>query len=192
MTFHERIEIAKEYKIWAENNKVKDCPESVMAFLTIKGLLANSFHCVDAISRQAVLEVIRKCHCEEWVKAEIGAPIEALSSVTPAEKQEICEDYISRSSIKQKLQEHHDFFVNAYGGFSNLPQNDKSRVDEITNCIAMVVNEPSVTPAEKVGQWKPYDGSWYECSECGAIREAVGYFENFCFNCGAKMQEVEE
>lgn len=42
--------------------------------------------CADAISRQAVLEVIRKCHCEEWVKADIGAPIEALQSVTPAEK----------------------------------------------------------------------------------------------------------
>jgi DNA-directed RNA polymerase subunit RPC12/RpoP len=42
--------------------------------------------CTDAISRQAVLEVIRKCHCEEWVKADIGAPIEALSPVTPAEK----------------------------------------------------------------------------------------------------------
>lgn len=42
--------------------------------------------CEDAISRQAVLEAIRKCHCEEWIKADIGAPIEALTSVTPAEK----------------------------------------------------------------------------------------------------------
>ena len=42
--------------------------------------------CEDAISRQAVLEAIRKCHCEEWIKADIGAPIEALSPVTPAEK----------------------------------------------------------------------------------------------------------
>jgi hypothetical protein len=63
-------------------------------------------------------------------------------------QQEPCEDVISRKSIKQKLQEHHDFFVNAYGGFSNLPQNEKSRVDEITNCIAMVVNEPPVTLQE--------------------------------------------
>ena len=42
--------------------------------------------CGDAVSRQAVLEVIRKCHCEEWVKADIGAPIEALPSVTPQPK----------------------------------------------------------------------------------------------------------
>ena len=65
-------------------------------------------------------------------------------------EQEPCEDIISRKSIKHKLQEHYDFLVDAYGGFSNLPQNDKSRVDEITNCIAMVVNEPSVTPQEPI------------------------------------------
>ena len=51
---------------------------------------------------------------------------------------------------------------------------------------------PSVTTAEKTGHWKPYDGSWYECSECGAIREAVGFFENYCPNCGAKMTEEEK
>ena len=68
-------------------------------------------------------------------------------------KNDLTVDCISRKSIKQKLQEHHDFFVNAYGGFSNLPQNDKSRVDEIINCIAMVVNEPSVTPQEP--KWIP-------------------------------------
>jgi hypothetical protein len=70
-------------------------------------------------------------------------------------EQEPCDDCISRKSIKQKLQENHDFFVNAYDGFSNLPQNDKARVDEITNCIAMVVNEPSVKPQEpKTGHCK--------------------------------------
>lgn len=67
-------------------------------------------------------------------------------------KQQPCEDCISRESIKQKLQEEHDFFVNAYGGFSNLSQNDKSRVDEIDNCIAMVVNEPSVTPRTNLAE----------------------------------------
>ena len=40
----------------------------------------------DLVSRQAVLEVIRKCHCEEWVKADIGAPIEVLPSITPQPK----------------------------------------------------------------------------------------------------------
>ena len=85
--------------------------------------------------------------------------IKELPSVTP----QPCEDVISRKSIKQKLQEHHDFFVDAYGGFSNLPQNDKSRVDEIINCIAMVVNEPSVTPQEP--RWIPVSEKLPEINE---------------------------
>lgn len=50
--------------------------------------------------------------------------------------------------------------------------------------------ERALEQCQRMGRWKPYDGSWYECSECGAIREAVGYFENFCPNCGAKMSEI--
>lgn len=93
---------------------------------------------------------------------------DAVNMAIEALEQEPCEDVISRESIKQKLQKHHDFFVNAYGGFSNLPQNDKSRVDEITNCIAMVVNEPSVTPQEpKSFEWcdtcKEYDQENHCC-----------------------------
>ena len=59
---------------------------------------------------------------------------------------ESCEDAISRQTLKQKLQEHHDFFVNAYGSFKDMPYDLKVRVDEITNCIAEVVNAPSVKP----------------------------------------------
>ena len=54
------------------------------------------------------------------------------------------EDLISRSVLSEKLQAHHDFFVNGWGGFSNLPIKDKIRVDEITNCIAEVMNAPAV------------------------------------------------
>lgn len=92
-------------------------------------------------------------------KSQILSKLRADGHITDEEykvlNQEPSEDAISRKSIKQKLQEHHDFFVNAYGGFSNLPLNDKSRVDEITNCIAMVVNEPPVTPQSKIGHWIP-------------------------------------
>lgn len=64
-------------------------------------------------------------------------------------------DLIDRQSLKQKLQKHRDFFIGAYGGY--LPQNDKSRVDEIENCIAMVLNEPSVTipSVEDKREWIP-------------------------------------
>lgn len=104
---------------------------------------------------------------------------------------EPCDDVISRKSIKQKLQEHHDFFVNAYGGFSNLPQNDKSRVDEIINCIAIVVNEPPVKPQQKIGHWvkKPLKYGSTFCSECG--HELITIYENFCPHCGADMRGEE-
>lgn len=59
------------------------------------------------------------------------------------------EDLISRSALREKLQAHHDFFVNAWGGFSNLPTKDKARVDEITNCIAEVMNAPAVDAGPK-------------------------------------------
>lgn len=121
-------------------------------------------------------------------------------------EQEPCEDTISRKSIKEKLQEHHDFFVNAYGGFSNLPLNDKSRVDEITNCIAMVVNEPPVNPQPKTGHWILNDNQGvkaagcltYHCSECG--REISSKYHGkisllkeypYC-HCGAKMESRDK
>ena len=112
--------------------------------------------------------------------------IKALWAVEhmPTTKNDLGVDCISRKSIKQKLQEHHDFFVNAYGGFSNLPQNDKSRVDEITNCIAMVVNEPSVTPQEPkwipVSEKLPNDRDWY----LGIFREPdTGWINPLPFIC---------
>lgn len=102
------------------------------------------------------------------------------------------ENCISREAIKRKLQERHDFFIHAYNGFSNMPQNDKSRVDEINNCIAMVVNEPPVTPKEKTGKWiNDWEMGMSECSICGEtyLWEDYKGTENFhfCPNCGAKM-----
>lgn len=118
-------------------------------------------------------------------------------------------DLISRKALQKKLQENHDFFVNAWGGFKNLPPNDKARVDEITNCISEVVNAPTVDlwemrqeatenalkKAEELfkrpqGEWKPTNVPFgtcflqgFEC-ECGRI---VMQRENFCPDCGAQM-----
>ena len=52
------------------------------------------------------------------------------------------DDLISRSALCEKLQANKDFFVNAWGGFGNLPPKDKARVDEITHCIAETMNAP--------------------------------------------------
>lgn len=54
---------------------------------------------------------------------------------------------------------------------------------------------PPVKPAEKVGQIVAggYDCEHFVCSKCG---QDFGWFSkpnhNYCPNCGAKMQEVEE
>lgn len=133
----------------------------------------------------------------EWWNAEYEEP---------TAKNDLGVDCISRKSIKQKLQEHHDFFVNAYGGFSNLPQNDKSRVDEITNCIAMVVNEPPVAPQEpRKGRWLDKQHLCNYCSaECSSChKRSNGYvhdngfslehkYYDFCPNCGCAMVEPQE
>lgn len=139
----------------------------------------------------------------ESIKSYVGRNIkDALDMATKALEQEPCDDAISRKSLKQKLQEHHDFFVNAYGGFSNLPRNDKSRVDEISNCIAMVVNEPPITSQTKKGKWVKYGiprcgEQHYKCTLCGYYINFGQWGEvytkefKYCPNCGAKM-EIEE
>lgn len=56
---------------------------------------------------------------------------------------------IDASVLKEKLQEHHDFFISAYGSFKDMPIKEKTRVDEISNCIAEVVNAPTIIEAEE-------------------------------------------
>ena len=83
--------------------------------------------------------------CKSFHNGSYG---EALNMAIQALEQQPSDDCISRESLRQKLQEHHDFFVNAYGSFEDMTFKEKARVDEIDNCIAMVVNEPSVTPQQ--------------------------------------------
>lgn len=130
----------------------------------------------------------------EWLKEHFYETEEKIYG----QPKQPCEDCISREAIKQGLQEHRNFYVNAYGGFSNLSQNDKSRVDEIDNCIAMVVNEPSVTPQRPKGKWKRIAGfedcNYDKCSVCGAYQ--LFYYgkpsTNYCPNCGAEMSGGDE
>lgn len=134
-----------------------------------------------------------KADIKYWENTSVST--EHLYMAIKALEKEPCDDTISRKSIKQKLQEHHDFFVNAYGGFSNLPLNDKSRVDEITNCIAMVVNEPPVNPQPKMGHW--IDD---KCSVCGkGTEDLISSLEwyrneepNFCPFCGVNLVDSQE
>lgn len=96
------------------------------------------------------------------------------------------EDLISRSALSEKLQAHHDFFVNAWGGFSNLSTKDKARVDEITHCIAEVMNAPAVDAVEMVRcrdckHFCPCEGEEHKgvCDELVGLESCV-YEDDFC------------
>ena len=73
---------------------------------------------------------------------------------------------IDANELKEKLQEHHDFFVDGVGGFRYLTPKDKARVDEITNCIAEIVNAPAVDAVEVV--------RCCDCVACKVILDNVG------------------
>lgn len=94
---------------------------------------------------------------------------------------------IYADAIADKLQQHRDFFVNAWCGFRNLPAQDKARVDEITHCIAEITNAPTIDAAEVVhGRWIRRHNET-KCSQCKFIYYSNRDDFNYCPNCGAKM-----
>ena len=94
--------------------------------------------------------------------------------VKPAEKEEPCEDAISRQAVL------------------NLAKFDgRDGLGSIIHAFD-VEQLPSVTPAEKVGHWIDHqEDRWIyaKCSECETVHDSR---TNYCPYCGAKMQEVEE
>lgn len=94
---------------------------------------------------------------------------------------------IDADALKDKLQQHHDFYVMAWGGFGKMPIGEKKRVDEITNCIAEVVNAPTIGP--KRGAWIE-DGGIEKCNQCGERKEFPHW--NFCPNCGTHMKGADD
>lgn len=96
------------------------------------------------------LEVIRAYFLEES-EAEpacIGEAIRVIKEVNEKLTTEKPGRLIDADALKAKLQKHHDFFIDAWNengvDYNGMPIPDKSRVDEITNCIAMVQNAPTV------------------------------------------------
>lgn len=47
--FSNRVKLASEYKKWAMENNILDCPESVIAFIQRKGLLYDGTHCEECV-----------------------------------------------------------------------------------------------------------------------------------------------
>ena len=59
---------------------------------------------------------------------------------------------IDADELKQTLQNHHDFFIFAYGSINKFRQlaslSDKVRTDEINTSIAEVLNAPTIIEAD--------------------------------------------
>lgn len=100
---------------------------------------------------------------------------------------------IDANALKEKLQADHDFYVNAWGGFKNLPTNDKARVDELTASIAAVVNAPTIDAVEVVhAMWIREPRGVVRCSYCDKGYRLTNGGANvlkffYCPNCGKKM-----
>lgn len=111
---------------------------------------------------------------------------EALTSIL---EQEPCTDAISRQIISDYVESHIQEINTGYGDLNK-------HTNEILRMIVDYIESmPPVTPAEKVGWWIPDRCDMYTCSKCNhTYTDLIGerYGMNFCPNCGAKMQEVEE
>ena len=100
--------------------------------------------------------------CEDW-------KFYYKHGYTQAKRDLLCEDCISRETL-----------LNSLKGFEILHNHDELR----SNLIYGIMNLPSVTPKPKMGRWINS-----KCDKCGASRPPL--FDNYCPNCGAKMEEVE-
>jgi hypothetical protein len=91
---------------------------------------------------------------------------------------------IDADALVRQYKINKNLFLDTQGDFSSLPPKDKERVDELDNCIAQVINAPTVDAVEvKHGRWISHEG--YE--ECDICHTKAIYSHNFCPNCGAKM-----
>lgn len=57
---------------------------------------------------------------------------------------------IDADALKEKFKEHYDLFVSAYKNEQDMSLADKSRVDEILNSMAEVINAPTVCDIEQI------------------------------------------
>lgn len=88
---------------------------------------------------------------------------------------------IDADLLKQKLVDHEEFYIQAYGGFENLPENEKFRVDELLGCIGEVVNAPTVDAVEVIRCKDCVSGEPYldNCIHC-CVHDTIMLPDGFC------------
>lgn len=113
----------------------------------------------------------------------INGERDVLNKAIKALEQESCEDCISRQA--------------AIDALMSVPDGNWKSIRYVKEIELL----PSVTPARKIGHWTKYQEPWggmqgWKCSNCrnhydvSSVYTIIPY--NYCPNCGAKMQEVDE
>ena len=105
---------------------------------------------------------------------------------------------IDADALIERYKRHRNVFCKNRIEFQLLREPDKARVDELDNCIAGIVNAPTIEPERKKGEWirenivltsNPPQYQWH-CSECGKMVHwfTAEVLTDFCPNCGAEMR----
>lgn len=143
----------------------------------------------DCISRQAAIDGLKGCMCEDWVKTLFATMVKQLPSVT--QKPIECDDAISRKAVLEPYQ--------------TLDDSDTISVWLLRKNIEQ---QPPVTPQQKYGKWiyekrkrlidETDEGAeyitdyWCKCSNCDGDFGYRKMKDAFCKYCGAKMIEPQE
>jgi hypothetical protein len=112
---------------------------------------------------------------------------------------------IDADMLKRQYEEHKRLFCRNRIEFSTLSDKDKARVDELDNCIAEILNAPTIEPERKTGKWvgaieyckhlEEKTGERYQPSGlagmiyCNQCWRASDRRSNYCRECGSVMTE---
>ena len=145
----------------------------------------------ELISRQAAVDALKQAYWNKDMQNAKDDPcivdamtdwairtIKDLPPVNSAEKQELCEDAVSREAVLMELGKY----------LCGVPFDEKG-IDEVIKEL------PPVNLQPKTGHWIHERCDMYSCSACGHWHTDLSdekLYMNYCPNCGAKMVKPQE
>lgn len=121
---------------------------------------------------------------------------DAVEMAIKALEQEPCGDCISREAVENAIKHAEvNFTVNSDIDFTKHIREVHEIVNGIVDAQIKALRDlPFVTPQPKMGKWEKRDvrGQRVDCCSVCGLSNGTIYEYNYCPNCGAKMQEVEE
>lgn len=114
---------------------------------------------------------------------------------------------IDGDALKERYENHRKLYCKNRIEFKLLSEKDKARVDELDNCIADILNAPTIEPEREKGQWMVFEteNERYEDIKCPFCKKTytvdayrtddIGFIAEdfkFCLNCGSDMREGDQ